>query len=27
VDPLGPPGHRFETKLDLAIVGAALIGG
>ena len=23
----GPPGHRFETKLDLAIVGAALIGG
>ena len=22
----GPPGHRFETKLDLAIVGAALIG-
>jgi phospho-N-acetylmuramoyl-pentapeptide-transferase len=23
----GPPGHRFETKLDLALVGAALIGG
>ena len=23
----GPPGHRFDTKLDLAIVGAALIGG
>jgi phospho-N-acetylmuramoyl-pentapeptide-transferase len=23
----GPPHHRFETKLDLAIVGAALIGG
>ena len=23
----GPPGHRFETKLDLAIIGAALIGG
>ena len=23
----GSPGHRFETKLDLAIVGAALIGG
>jgi len=23
----GPPGDRFETKLDLAIVGAALIGG
>ncbi|HWH55101.1 MAG TPA: phospho-N-acetylmuramoyl-pentapeptide-transferase [Gaiellaceae bacterium] len=23
----GPPGNRFETKLDLAIVGAALIGG
>src|SRR2546421_1765788 len=23
----GPPGHRFETKLGLAIVGAALIGG
>src|ERR671935_1867858 len=23
----GRPGHRFETKLDLAIVGAALIGG
>jgi phospho-N-acetylmuramoyl-pentapeptide-transferase len=23
----GPPNHRFETKLDLAIVGAALIGG
>jgi phospho-N-acetylmuramoyl-pentapeptide-transferase len=22
----GPPGHRFDTKLDLAIVGAALIG-
>jgi phospho-N-acetylmuramoyl-pentapeptide-transferase len=22
----GRPGHRFETKLDLAIVGAALIG-
>jgi phospho-N-acetylmuramoyl-pentapeptide-transferase len=22
----GPPGHRFETKLDLALVGAALIG-
>jgi phospho-N-acetylmuramoyl-pentapeptide-transferase len=22
----GPPGHRFETKLDLAIIGAALIG-
>src|SRR6185437_15389094 len=22
----GPPGHRFGTKLDLAIVGAALIG-
>jgi phospho-N-acetylmuramoyl-pentapeptide-transferase len=22
----GQPGHRFETKLDLAIVGAALIG-
>jgi phospho-N-acetylmuramoyl-pentapeptide-transferase len=22
----GPPGDRFETKLDLAIVGAALIG-
>jgi len=22
----GPPGNRFETKLDLAIVGAALIG-
>ena len=23
----GPPGHRFDTKLDLAIIGAALIGG
>jgi phospho-N-acetylmuramoyl-pentapeptide-transferase len=23
----GPPNHRFENKLDLAIVGAALIGG
>jgi phospho-N-acetylmuramoyl-pentapeptide-transferase len=23
----GPPGHRFETKLDLATVAAALIGG
>jgi phospho-N-acetylmuramoyl-pentapeptide-transferase len=23
----GPPGSRFDTKLDLAIVGAALIGG
>jgi phospho-N-acetylmuramoyl-pentapeptide-transferase len=23
----GPPGHRFDTKLDLAILGAALIGG
>ena len=23
----GQPGHRFETKLDLAIIGAALIGG
>src|SRR5437763_2339882 len=23
----GPPGHRFESKLDLALVGAALIGG
>jgi phospho-N-acetylmuramoyl-pentapeptide-transferase len=23
----GPPGHRFETKLDLALIGAALIGG
>src|SRR5437763_12509783 len=23
----GPPAHRFATKLDLAIVGAALIGG
>jgi phospho-N-acetylmuramoyl-pentapeptide-transferase len=23
----GPPGNRFETKLDLALVGAALIGG
>ena len=23
----GQPGHRFETKLDLAIVAAALIGG
>jgi phospho-N-acetylmuramoyl-pentapeptide-transferase len=23
----GPPGDRFNTKLDLAIVGAALIGG
>jgi phospho-N-acetylmuramoyl-pentapeptide-transferase len=23
----GRPGHRFDTKLDLAIVGAALIGG
>jgi phospho-N-acetylmuramoyl-pentapeptide-transferase len=23
----GSPGHRFDTKLDLAIVGAALIGG
>jgi phospho-N-acetylmuramoyl-pentapeptide-transferase len=23
----GPPRHRLETKLDLAIVGAALIGG
>ena len=23
----GPPGNRFDTKLDLAIVGAALIGG
>jgi phospho-N-acetylmuramoyl-pentapeptide-transferase len=23
----GPPGDRFDTKLDLAIVGAALIGG
>ncbi|MGB2954250.1 MAG: phospho-N-acetylmuramoyl-pentapeptide-transferase [Gaiellaceae bacterium] len=22
----GPPGHRFDTKLDLAIVAAALIG-
>ena len=25
--PLGPVGHRFDTKLDLAIIGAALIGG
>ena len=23
----GPPGHRFDTKLDLAVVAAALIGG
>src|SRR5919197_618824 len=23
----GPPGHRFDTKLDLAIVAAALVGG
>ena len=23
----GPPAHRFDTKLDLAIVAAALIGG
>src|ERR671931_1494618 len=23
----GPPGHRFDTKLDLAIAAAALIGG
>jgi phospho-N-acetylmuramoyl-pentapeptide-transferase len=23
----GPPGHRFETKLDLGIMAAALIGG
>jgi phospho-N-acetylmuramoyl-pentapeptide-transferase len=23
----GTPGHRFDTRLDLAIVGAALIGG
>jgi phospho-N-acetylmuramoyl-pentapeptide-transferase len=23
----GPPGHRFETKLDLGIIAAALIGG
>jgi phospho-N-acetylmuramoyl-pentapeptide-transferase len=23
----GPPGDRFDTKLDLAIIGAALIGG
>jgi phospho-N-acetylmuramoyl-pentapeptide-transferase len=23
----GPPNHRFDTKLDLAIIGAALIGG
>ena len=23
----GPPGHRFDTKLDLATVAAALIGG
>ena len=23
----GPPGHRFDTKLDLAILAAALIGG
>ena len=23
----GPPGHRFETKLDLGIAAAALIGG
>ena len=23
----GPPGHRFDTKLDLAIIAAALIGG
>ena len=23
----GPPGRRFDTKLDLAILGAALIGG
>src|SRR4051794_473881 len=23
----GPPGHRFDTKLALAIIGAALIGG
>ena len=23
----GRPGHRFDTRLDLAIVGAALIGG
>jgi phospho-N-acetylmuramoyl-pentapeptide-transferase len=23
----GPPGHRVDTKLDLAILGAALIGG
>jgi phospho-N-acetylmuramoyl-pentapeptide-transferase len=23
----GSPGHRFETKLDLAIIAAALIGG
>src|SRR5438270_2780387 len=22
----GPPGHRFDTKLDLAIIAAALIG-
>jgi phospho-N-acetylmuramoyl-pentapeptide-transferase len=22
----GPPGHRFDTKLDLAVVGAAVIG-
>ena len=27
MDPLGPPGHRFDTKLDLAIIAAALIGG
>ncbi len=23
----GPPGHRFDTKLDLGIIAAALIGG
>ena len=23
----GPPGHRVDTKLDLAILGAALVGG
>src|SRR5256714_8126530 len=23
----GPPGHRFDTKLDFAVVAAALIGG
>ena len=23
----GPPGHRFDTKLDLAVIAVALIGG